>query len=153
MRIKKKIIDTAPILLFLFLVTIVWNTLVLLPCRGADKGPKGPVFSLDIKNKPLNHVLEHISRETGYEITVNEAWASTPLTATLNNVTVEDGLKKVIETLGRLSYLIITHKESKKIEILLISSQLTKIKNEVVLPHRKKISRKRPVRPPYRRKR
>jgi hypothetical protein len=139
-KIKKRIF------LFLLLLSLVGGHLVSLPCWGADiTGSEGPVFSLGMENKPLINVLDHISNVTGYEITVNEAWANAPLTATLNDVTVEEGLRKIIERLGRLSYLIVTYKESKRIEILIIPAHLAEGKGQIAPPPPKKTSR-RPVR-------
>jgi hypothetical protein len=107
-----------------------------------------------MKNEPLNHVLEYMSKVTGYEIIVNEAWTKRLLTAKLSNVTVDKGLRRIIEILGKPSYMIITYKESKRIEILIIPSDLAKGKSVTVLPRQRKI-RRTPIRRrrPYKPKR
>jgi hypothetical protein len=149
MYIRKRIIDTAIIFLCLLVGTLMWGN--PLPCRAGDTGPKGRTFSLDMNKSPLDHALKQLSKVTGYEISVNEPWGNRLLTATLNNVTISKGLRRIIQTLGKLSYLIITYEESKRIEILIIPSYLAKGKSVTVTPRQRRIHRTPVrVRSPYR---
>jgi len=58
------------------------------------------VFSLDVKDEPLGEVLVKISKATGYEITIDTGYAKFPITASLKNVTLHEGLRRI---LGRLN--------------------------------------------------
>jgi hypothetical protein len=86
----------------------------------AADGENESVFSLDVNNERLDDVLDRISKASGYEITVNEGWRSKTVSARLENVTLEEGLKAIMEELGRPSYLLIYDKEKKRIEIVLV---------------------------------
>jgi hypothetical protein len=94
-------------------------------CWGADS-ENGTVFSLAVDNERLDGVLEKISKATGYEITVNEGWRSKTVSARLDNVTLEEGLKVILEELGRPSHLLIYDKGRKRVEIVLLTAPSSK---------------------------
>jgi hypothetical protein len=102
-------------------VWLVLHALTLPLCWGADKD-NSAVFSLAVNNEPLGEVLEKISKASGYQITVNEGWRNKTVSVRLENVTLEDGLKAVMEELGRPSHVLIYDKERKTIEIVLLTS-------------------------------
>jgi hypothetical protein len=77
---------------------ILWS-LTPLFCVGAEKGSKSVPFSLSASNERLDAVLEKISKASGYTITVNEGWRNRAITVHLENVTVEEGLKTLIDAL------------------------------------------------------
>jgi hypothetical protein len=90
-------------------------------CWGADRESR-TVFSLAVNNERLDGVLDKISKATGYEITVNEGWRSRTVSARLDNVTLEEGLKVILEELGRPSHLLIYDKGKKRVEIVLLAA-------------------------------
>jgi hypothetical protein len=97
-----------------------------LPLGWAAERENQSVFSLDVNNEPLDDVLHRISKASGYEITVNEGWRGKTVSARLENVTLEEALKAIMEELGRPSYLLVYDKEKKRIEIVLVpASSLT----------------------------
>jgi hypothetical protein len=118
------------ILRILFISGILHGSLVFcglaLPLGWAGEGQNDSVFSLDVSNERLNDVLDRISKASGYEITVNEGWRSKIISVRLENVTLEEGLKAIMEELGRPSYLLIYDKERKRIEIVLVPASSSK---------------------------
>jgi hypothetical protein len=67
-----------------------------------------------------------MSKASGYEITVNEGWRGKIVSARLENVTLEKGLKAIMDELGRPSYLLIYDKEKKRVEIVLVPDSSSK---------------------------
>jgi hypothetical protein len=114
--IKKRILSTVGIALFVCLGGIILANLIPIPCRGSDMVSKAIVFSLDVKGKPLAKVLETISKATGYEITVNEELQKLPVTATLQNVTLREGLRRII---GPFNHVLLFNDAEKKIAIMI----------------------------------
>jgi hypothetical protein len=98
---------------------ILWG-LTPLFCIGAEKGPSKVPFSLSASNERLEAVLDKISKASGYAITVNEGWRNKVITLHLENVTVEEGLKTLIDALGRPSHLLLYDQTQKKIDIVMI---------------------------------
>ena len=66
------------------------------PCLGVEASGEVAVFSLDVKDKPLGKVLKEIEKSTGYKITVDDRWVNFPVWATLKNVGVEEGLRRLL---------------------------------------------------------
>jgi hypothetical protein len=95
---------------------------VALPSSYGDEGEKEKAFSLVASNERLDVVIGQISRASGYEITVNEGWRSRIVSARLENVTLEEALRLVIEELGRPSHLLVYDRGKKKVEIVLLST-------------------------------
>ena len=89
-------------------------------CAGAEKGPRNVPFSVSASNERLDAVLDKISKASGYTITVNEGWRNKVITVRLENVTVEEGLKALIDALGRPSHLLLYDQTQKKIDIVMI---------------------------------
>jgi hypothetical protein len=116
--------ERAKIMRFLCILGVLQGLLVLcgltLPLGWASDGENESVFSLDVNNERLDDVLARISKASGYEISVNEGWRSKTVSARLENVTLEEGLKAIMEELGRPSYLLVYDKEKKRIEIVLV---------------------------------
>jgi len=98
---------------------ILWS-LTPLFCVGAEEGSRSVPFSLSASNERLDAVLEKISKASGYTITVNEGWRNKVLTVHMENVTVEEGLKTLIDALGRPSHLLLYDQTQKKIDIVMI---------------------------------
>ena len=88
-------------------------------CFGAEKGSRNVPFSVSATSERLDAVLEKISKASGYEITINEGWKNKVITVRLENVTVEEGLKSLIEVLGRPSHLLLYDETQKKIEMVM----------------------------------
>lgn len=102
-----------------FGLALFWVLTPLL-CNGAEKGSKKVAFSVSASNERLDAVLEKISNASGYRISINEGWRNKAVTLRLENVTVEEGVKTLIEALGRPSHLLLYDEKQKKIEIVMI---------------------------------
>ena len=87
------------------------------PCWGSESGEDPLVFSLAVQDVPLGEVLEKISKVTGYEITIDAEYAKFPITASLKNVTLHEGLRRI---LGKLSKYMIINDAEKEIAIRIV---------------------------------
>jgi hypothetical protein len=99
-------------LIFLFLAltsTMLWNNSAALE---SDK------ISIEVSEVPLKEVFRKITSDTGYEIKINEKLAEIPLTIKLENITLESGLKRIMNSLQLENNAIITDEKKKIIEIL-----------------------------------
>jgi len=108
--------------LIVFFLLFLWGTISInlypLPCWSANKELNPVVFSLNVKDEPLKEALKKISKSTGYRITVSENWASLPVTAQLKNLTVEEGLKRLLKG---LNHSLVIQDIEKKISIKIIN--------------------------------
>ena len=59
-----------------------------------------PLISLTAQNEPLGDVLETISRDTGYRFNLNGKWKAHPVSATINDLPLEKGLKRLLRSLN-----------------------------------------------------
>jgi predicted ribonuclease YlaK len=105
----------------LFLIGIVTISFDTIPCRASVKGSEPPVFSLDVKNQPLEKVLDKVSKMTGYEITVNKEVLDLPVTASFKNMSVYEGLRRI---LGSLNHSVISNDKEKKISIVVVTKDI-----------------------------
>lgn len=73
-----------------------------------------PYISLKAQNQPLGDVLNKISRDTGYKFKLNDRWKSYPVNASIQNMRLEQGLKRILASLNHA----IIYESEKKINIL-----------------------------------
>jgi type II secretory pathway component GspD/PulD (secretin) len=109
--------------LILSLCGIIFITLIAAPCFGVQTGHSEPVFSLVVKNQSLNKVLNTISKSSGYTITVSSEWENRQVTAHLEGVTLEQGLKKIIRLMGNPNHVIISNEKEKRIDIKIYDTE------------------------------
>lgn len=83
----------APLILISF---IFCHALLLASPASCGNSIAEEVISLDIKNQPLGDVLEQISAETGYEFSIDESWTNLPITASIKNMPLHVGLKRIL---------------------------------------------------------
>jgi hypothetical protein len=83
------------------------------PCRGSDRASADPTITLDVQNEPLRSVLEKISKTTRWKIKAPDRWMDKPITQTLNNVTLEEGLRFILKDAG-VENLLLTYDENRK---------------------------------------
>jgi hypothetical protein len=84
------------------------------PCWGSDTPSDDPTFSLTVNGEPLRTVLGRISRATGWQITAPEKWLDKPVTQTLNEVVLEDGLRFVLKSAG-IENILVTYDAGRKL--------------------------------------
>ncbi len=83
-----------------FCVGLLAASLTATPCWGADKVAANATITLDVKNEPLRSVLGKITKATRWKIKVPDKWMDKPVTQTLNKVTLEEGLRSVLNNAG-----------------------------------------------------
>jgi hypothetical protein len=76
-------------------------------------------LTLKVDNLPLDDVLKRISHDIGREIIVNPPWGKVPLTLNFKDIPLEEGIRKILEALGRPSHIIVTDKKEKKVTLLI----------------------------------
>jgi len=111
------------VLSLLFLAGLITISFGAIPCQASVKGSEPPVFSLNVKDQPLGKILKKISKATGYKITVNKEWTDFPVTASLRNVTVHEGLRRI---LGTLNHSIISNDKEKTISVVITEKGIQK---------------------------
>ena len=60
-----------------------------------------PVFSLTADGEPLGDLLQDITRQTGYQFTLNGRWQDHPVNAAITNMPLEQGLKRLLRSLNQ----------------------------------------------------
>ena len=86
-------------------------------CWGSDNVSANSTISLDVKNEPLRSVLEKISKTTRWKIKAPDKWMDKPVTQTLSNVTLEEGLRSVLTSAG-IEDLLLMYDENIKVVTL-----------------------------------
>jgi len=119
---------------FLCLCGIVLISILMLPCFGMGIGYSEPVFSVTSTNEPIHQVLEKISKATGYQITITKGWEQKSITADINNLTLEEGMKKIIRSMGEPSNAIVRNDREKKIEIRIFDGSSGYSSGKTALP-------------------
>ncbi|MDX2452548.1 hypothetical protein [Desulfosarcina sp.] len=66
----------------------------------AQEATADPMISLTAQNEPLGDVLETITRDTGYRFNLNGKWKAHPVSATINDLPLEKGLKRLLRSLN-----------------------------------------------------
>jgi hypothetical protein len=86
-----------PVILMLLL--FIGNNITVNPVSATDS-TASPVIKLNVNNQPLGDVLGAITAETGYKFNINEQWESHPVSATIDNLPLEQGLKRLMRNLN-----------------------------------------------------
>jgi hypothetical protein len=85
--------------LILWLLLFIGNYIAVHPVSATDR-VADPVIKLTVNNQPLGEVLGAITAETGYEFNINEQWESHPVSATIDNLPLEQGLNRLLRNLN-----------------------------------------------------
>jgi hypothetical protein len=83
----------------LWFLLFIGNDIAVNPVSATDSVTY-PVIKLTVNNQPLGEVLGAITAETGYEFNINEQWESHPVSATIDNLPLEQGLKRLLRNLN-----------------------------------------------------
>ncbi|BBO75844.1 hypothetical protein DSCW_32610 [Desulfosarcina widdelii] len=59
-----------------------------------------PLISITAVNQPLGEVLDQITGETGYQFNLDSKWEDHRVSATLNQIPLERGLKRLLRSLN-----------------------------------------------------
>jgi hypothetical protein len=109
--------------LFVFILWAIFLThLNSYICQAADTYIDTDVFSLDAKDKPLKKILDKIYKTTGYEITIAPEWKNFPVTVKLKQMSIEEGLRKIIKSLSDPDYALVIDEKTQKITVFICSS-------------------------------
>jgi hypothetical protein len=100
-------------ILALMLFFLAPNVIAINEAIGQESTEE-PFISLKAQNQPLGDVLNKISRDTGYTFKLNDRWKSYPVNASIQNMRLEQGLKRILASLNHA----IIYESEKKINIL-----------------------------------
>jgi hypothetical protein len=87
------------------------------PGWGADQSVAQATITLDVTNEPLRSVLGKITKTTRWKIKVPDKWLDRPVTQTLNRVTLEEGLRSVLNNAGVENLLLMYDEDSKAVTL------------------------------------
>ena len=59
-----------------------------------------PLIVLTANQEPLGDILKTITQETGYTFNLNKDWRDYPVSATIDNLPLEKGLKRLLRSLN-----------------------------------------------------
>lgn len=76
------------------LCTIFYNSL------AHQAQAQDPVITLTAEKVPLGDILNTITQETGYTFNLNKDWRDYPVSATIDNLPLEKGLKRLLRSLN-----------------------------------------------------
>jgi hypothetical protein len=89
-------------------------------CLWASETDQGvSVFSLDVRDEPLLEVFKKISKLTAYEVEVSEKWAHLPITASIRNASIHEGLNRVLR---KFNHTIVVDDLQKKVVVSIYES-------------------------------
>jgi hypothetical protein len=103
---------TLIIYLFLALLCLI---LPKLSAGGHESNMGEELISLTVKDEPLGEVLYKVSVATGYDIVVDNKWRNYRVTASLEDVSLHKGLKRILRNLNSA----IIYVSNKKIRIII----------------------------------
>jgi hypothetical protein len=81
-------------------LAILSSVSVAIQPAAAQNVTGDPLISLTVHNEPLGEVLADITRATGYRFNLNREWQDYPVSATIDNLTLEQGLKRLLRSLN-----------------------------------------------------
>jgi hypothetical protein len=103
----------ALIILLFFATLSLFLPISLSAANETDAGDE--LISLTVKDEPLGDVLYKVSMATGYDISLDNKWQSYRVTASLEEVSLHKGLKRILRNLNSA----IIYVSSKKIKIII----------------------------------
>jgi hypothetical protein len=106
-----------------FFALMISGNFFVKPCLGHGADLERGHFSMDIKRMDLLNVLNKIAKETGYKIEINQHPSTGPLTLQLIDVSMEEGLRKVLKNVSLSNYAFITDEKDRTLKIYVIGGQ------------------------------
>jgi len=80
------------------LLSALGGALILLSAVAGETAE--PRITLTAANQPLGEILDNITGETGYRFNLNDRWEEYPVSATIRNLPLEQGLKRLLRSLN-----------------------------------------------------
>jgi hypothetical protein len=77
----------------------------------------------------FEQLTEKISFQTGYQIELVGEWPGNPIQISLQGISLEDGLKRIIKKMGAISHILIFDSEEKKLKIVRLKAGVEPDKN------------------------
>ena len=104
------------IVLNTFLFLVILSLILPISSMGGNESNVGDeLISLTVKDEPLGDVLYKVSMATGYDISLDNKWQNYRVTASLEEVSLHKGLKRILRNLNSA----IIYVSSKKIKIII----------------------------------
>ena len=110
----------SPLFLMIMLLAL---TLYSPPISWGSDSATGATFSLNLQNETLGSVIKKISSATGYEIFADDHCLKFPITASVQDTDIIDGLRRILKS---YNHSLIEDKKSRKIKILIFGKKDSK---------------------------
>jgi len=105
-----------PIVFTIILFLAIFFLMLPVASSAGNKTNAGDeLISLTVKDEPLGDVLYKVSMATGYDISLDNKWQNYRVTASLEEVSLHKGLKRILKNLNSA----IIYVSSKKIKIII----------------------------------
>ena len=105
-----------PIVFTIILFLAIFFLMLPIASSAGNKTNAGDeLISLTVKDEPLGDVLYKVSMASGYDISLDSKWQNYRVTASLENVSLHRGLKRILRNLNSA----IIYVSSKKIKIII----------------------------------
>lgn len=101
--------------LILLLLSILSFISPIPSSAGNESNAGDELISLKVKDEPLGNVLNKISTATGYDISLDNKWQNYRVTASLEEVSLHEGLKRILRDLNSA----IIYTSERKIKIVI----------------------------------
>lgn len=99
----------------LLLLSILSFILPIPSSAGNESNAGDELISLKVKDEPLGNVLNKISTATGYDISLDNKWQNYRVTASLEDISLHEGLKRILRDLNSA----IIYTSGRKIKIVI----------------------------------
>jgi type II secretory pathway component GspD/PulD (secretin) len=137
-----------PIVFTIILFLAIFFLMLPIASSAGNKTNAGDeLISLTVKDEPLGDVLYKVSMASGYDISLDSKWQNYRVTASLENVSLHRGLKRILRNLNSA----IIYVSSKKIKIIIYDKTASEGGSLAPLTdqsfERTPVSQRRPSRP------
>jgi len=104
------------------LIGLLSDHLAAAPGWGTDQITTRTTITLDINNEPLRSVLGKMTRKTNWKIKIPEQWLDRPVTQSLHQASLEEGLRSVLNNAGADNLLLMYDERFKIVTVFAISN-------------------------------
>ena len=105
--------------LFLYACALTVISMTLCASRVYAVGEPSPTYSLEARGEHLGEIIQKLAEMSGYEISLDPNWEAMPVSISIRNVTLYEGLNLL---LSRLNTAIVIDMAEKKCSIIIFDS-------------------------------
>lgn len=95
---------------------------------------KSKIQYIESAGLSFEQLVEKISQQTGYQIELVGEWPDIPVQISLQGISLEDGLHRIIKQMGNISHILIFDSEEKKLKIVSLKAGTAPDRTVSVVP-------------------